>query len=111
MVPGRGFKSERSGGSRVERLGRIAIKGEADARLSIAVILATERERMQNYETPSERRWEEEVRNVRYWCEHNCASTSRWRNPKISPHSIVVMIKVRCTLRAYLRYLPSNYLR
>ena len=29
MVPGRGFKSERGWGSRVERLGRMAIKDEA----------------------------------------------------------------------------------
>lgn len=39
MVPSRGFRSERGGGSRVERLGRIAIGYEAD--MSVALTLAT----------------------------------------------------------------------
>ena len=39
MVPSSGFRSERGGGSRVERLGRIAIGYEAD--MSVALTLAT----------------------------------------------------------------------
>ena len=38
MVPGRGFRSERGGGSKVERLGRFPIEAKADVLINDNVV-------------------------------------------------------------------------